>query len=115
MLVDDWSGSDPDRAGHAYAVNVVGSILGPLVSGFCILPWTGEHWGLAIVALPLFAIGFSKAFGPANRKPLTSPPPALPPLLLLLIFTKDYGTKIPPARRAARLRSHRHRHRRRHG
>ena len=31
MLVDDWSGGDPDRAGHAYAVNVVGSILGPLI------------------------------------------------------------------------------------
>ncbi len=93
MLVDDWSGGDPDRAGHAYAVNVVGSILGPLVSGFCILPWTGEHWGLAIVALPLFAIGFSKAFGPANRKPLFAACAAAS--LLLLIFTKDYGTKFP--------------------
>ncbi len=38
MLVDRWSGGDPDRAGSAYAVNVVGCILGPLVSGFLLLP-----------------------------------------------------------------------------
>src|SRR5438270_547452 len=34
MLVDYFSGGDPHRAGSAYAVNVLGCILGPLVSGF---------------------------------------------------------------------------------
>ena len=34
LLVDRWSGGDPDRAGMAYAVNVVGCILGPLIAGF---------------------------------------------------------------------------------
>ena len=94
MLVDQWSGGDPDRAGHAYAVNVLGSILGPLVSGFLVLPFTGEHWGLTIVALPLFAIGIAKAFGSAgNRRGLFAGCAAAS--LLLLIFTKDYGTKFP--------------------
>lgn len=61
MLVDYWSGGDPDRAGHAYAVNVAGSVLGPLLAGFWILPWFGECWGLCVTSLPLLAIGFLAA------------------------------------------------------
>ncbi len=93
MLVDQWSLGDPDRAGRAYAMNVAGSILGPLVSGFCVLPWAGEHWGLCLVALPLFAIGFTQAFSAADRKGLFAV--CVAASLLLLVFTKDYGTKFP--------------------
>jgi predicted membrane-bound spermidine synthase len=64
MLVDRWSGGDPDRAGRAYAINVLGSILGPLVAGFAVLPWVGAHSGLGILALPLFAVGL---FAARNR------------------------------------------------
>ena len=34
MIVDQYSQGDPDRAGSAYAVNIVGCVLGPLISGF---------------------------------------------------------------------------------
>ena len=44
MLVDRWSAGDPDRAGRAYAVNVVGCIAGPLISGFVLLPLAGEEF-----------------------------------------------------------------------
>ena len=88
MLVDRWSGGDPDRAGRAYAVNVVGSILGPLVAGFAVLPWAGERWGLCVVALPLFVIGLRM-----HRSPLYVACVALS--VLLAAFTKDYGTKFP--------------------
>jgi spermidine synthase len=57
MLVDYWSGGDPDRGGRAYAVNVLGAILGPLMAGFLILPWLGDRWGLCVMSLPLFLIG----------------------------------------------------------
>src|SRR5262249_18019173 len=50
MLVDRWSHGDPDRAGRAYAVNVLGSILGPLVAGFALLPALGERWTLLALA-----------------------------------------------------------------
>lgn len=93
MLVDEWSAGDPDRAGRAYAVNVVGSILGPLVSGFCVLPFVDEHWGLCIVALPLFVVAVVKAFGAVNRKLLFAVCAAAS--LLLLIFTEDYGAQFP--------------------
>ncbi len=93
MLVDRWSSGDPDRAGRAYAVNVLGSIFGPLVSGFCILPFVSEHWALFLTALPLFAIGFSRAFGPVNRKGLFAACAAA--AILLLAVTEDYGATFP--------------------
>ncbi len=34
MLVDRWSGGDADRAGKAYAVNVLGCISGPALRQF---------------------------------------------------------------------------------
>jgi spermidine synthase len=57
MLVDRWSGGDPDRAGRAYAINVVGCILGPLLAGFILLPLMSERWVLGIFALPWFLLG----------------------------------------------------------
>lgn len=69
MLVDRWSQGDPDRAGRAYAVNVLGSILGPLVAGFCIIPWAGERWGLCLIALPLFAIGLRSTMRHRRARP----------------------------------------------
>jgi spermidine synthase len=61
MLVDRVSQGNPDSAGRAYAVNVLGSILGPVLAGFCILPWLGERWSLCAIAAPLFAAGFAMA------------------------------------------------------
>src|SRR5215469_5510941 len=56
LLVDRWSEGDPDRAGRAYAINVVGCILGPLLSGFVLLPWIGERWALLVLAMPWFLL-----------------------------------------------------------
>ncbi|HTZ96735.1 MAG TPA: fused MFS/spermidine synthase [Terriglobales bacterium] len=52
MLIDRWSAGDPDRAGSAYAVNVIGCIVGPLLSGFLLLPHMAERWVLIVFALP---------------------------------------------------------------
>jgi predicted membrane-bound spermidine synthase len=102
MLVDRWSGGDPDRAGKAYAINVVGSILGPLVAGFWILPWLGERWGLCAIALPLFAIGVTAAWhrtGPGMRLFGLAPKPLFAATLavsLVLVFgTRGYETVFP--------------------
>jgi spermidine synthase len=56
MLVDGYSSGNPERAGKAYAVNVWGCILGPLLSGFILLPVLGERWSLITLSLPLFAL-----------------------------------------------------------
>lgn len=62
LLVDSWSSGDPDRAGLAYAVNVGGCILGPLIAGFWLLPWLGERRTIFLLSLPLFAIALRTTF-----------------------------------------------------
>ena len=52
QLVDLWSGGDADRAANAYAVNVLGCIVGPLLSAFVLLPLLRERWILYLFALP---------------------------------------------------------------
>ncbi|HEX3739324.1 MAG TPA: hypothetical protein VHV29_06320 [Terriglobales bacterium] len=59
QLVDLWSNGDADRAAHAYAVNVLGCILGPLVAGFILLPRISERWSLFLFAAPWILFGFS--------------------------------------------------------
>jgi spermidine synthase len=56
LLVDRWSGGDPGRAGKAYAVNIIGCILGPLLSGFILLPLIAERWVSFTFALPWFLV-----------------------------------------------------------
>jgi hypothetical protein len=51
MFIDRWSGGDPVRVGSAYAVNILGCILGPLVAGFLLLPWVGEKQALLAFAV----------------------------------------------------------------
>ncbi|MGA3319020.1 MAG: hypothetical protein ABSC64_21600 [Candidatus Korobacteraceae bacterium] len=65
MLVDRFSEGDPDRAGRAYAINIMGCILGPLLSGFVLLPLMSERWALFILALPWLAIGLRRVWSPA--------------------------------------------------
>src|SRR6202140_636987 len=57
MLVDRWAAGDPARAGKAYAVNVLGCILGPLLAGFLLLPWISERWSLVLLSLPWLMFG----------------------------------------------------------
>jgi spermidine synthase len=59
MIMDRFSRGDPDRAGKAYAVNIVGCVLGPLLSGFVLLPFVGERLALCVLALPWFVVGFA--------------------------------------------------------
>lgn len=57
LLVDRWSRGDPGRAGKAYALNVLGCILGPLLSGFVLLPLMSERWVLFVFSLPWLWMG----------------------------------------------------------
>jgi len=61
MLVDRWSAGDPDRAGRAYAVNVVGCIVGPLLAGFILLPLVGEQLAMLLLVLPWFVIALARS------------------------------------------------------
>lgn len=62
MVMDRYSGADPDRAGNGYAVNVIGCVLGPLLSGFILLPLVGERLAVCVLALPWFVLGLVMSF-----------------------------------------------------
>jgi spermidine synthase len=51
-LIDRYAAGQPRRAGRAYAVNVLGCILGPLVGGYLLLPFVSERWALVLLGLP---------------------------------------------------------------
>lgn len=96
MLVDRWSGGDPDRAGRAYAVNVAGCILGPLICGFLLLPLLGERWAVLLLALPWFAMAFPRRRIPSLQPLSRTLAFGLPLLALTVLFgTKDFETQFP--------------------
>jgi len=98
-LVDRWSAGDPDRAGRAYAVNVVGCILGPLLSGFFLLPWFGEQKSMLLLVLPWFAmaIPLARRGGRAPRGLLQTATAGgfIVAALALFSLTQDYEVDYP--------------------
>ncbi len=97
MLVDQYSEGDPDRAGKAYAVNVVGCILGPLIGGFLLLPHLGERWWLILLSLPLFSLLYVFKPGTPESQMRYGPRFYLEiavVALALIIFTRDPNTRF---------------------
>ena len=68
MLVDRYSSGNPSKAGVAYAINVAGCILGPLLAGFGLLPFLSEHWALVILALPWLVLGLAPLLPSARSR-----------------------------------------------
>ena len=56
-LIDRASGGDPRIAGRAYALNVIGCILGPLIASYMLLPLLGAAYSLVLLSVPL--LGFA--------------------------------------------------------
>jgi spermidine synthase len=57
-LIDQDSGGDPAIAGRAYAINVLGCILGPLFASYILLPELGERYGLVLLGIPFVIFYF---------------------------------------------------------
>ncbi len=53
-LIDEYAAGHPTVAGRAYAINVLGCILGPLFASYILLPRFDEHSALILLALPFF-------------------------------------------------------------
>ncbi len=97
-LIDRWSGGEPARAGAAYAINIVGSILGPLLAGFLLLPRVDERLALVVLVLPLFAgslLGVLGSPGESTQRTDMSDGSfcgaAVLASLLVLVSAKSYG------------------------
>jgi predicted membrane-bound spermidine synthase len=94
MLVDRWAGSDPERAGSAYAVNILGCIVGPLLASFLLLPWLSERWALLILASPWLLVGLVPT-RPRGRWLL--PVVALGLGLGVVLISRGYEDQFPQA------------------
>jgi predicted membrane-bound spermidine synthase len=97
MLVDLVSAGNPDRAGTAYAVNTLGCIVGPLLSGFVLLPFLGERWTTVLLILPLFALGAAGHRANAEKSPTRTGAAwpvyaAIVAAVLLIVLTRDFET-----------------------
>lgn len=68
MLIDRYSHGSPVEAGKAYAINIVGCILGPLLAGFGMLPFMSERWALILLALPWLILGIAPLFRGGQTK-----------------------------------------------
>lgn len=95
MLVDLWSGGDPDRAGSAYAVNVLGCIVGPLLSGFLLLPHMAERWVLFVLALPWLVLAmvprWSALAGTQKLRPSPQIASAVPVVMVFVVVFTSRG------------------------
>lgn len=91
MLVDRWSQGNSSKAGFAYAVNVFGCILGPLVAGFLLLPIFSERIVTMLFTLPwLFLAVFTSRYQskPQNLRLMTQTC-----VTILLLFTIIAGAR----------------------
>jgi spermidine synthase len=57
MLVDALGRGDPVRGGRAYALNILGSVIGPLLAAYVLLPTVGARWAMLLLALPYAGFG----------------------------------------------------------
>ncbi len=96
-LVDQISAGDPEKAGRAYALNILGCILGPLVASYLLLPWISSKFAMVLLALPFLAFAFNDAWGLKqifNFKSSTIPLMALALLAQSLFGTVSYEDKL---------------------
>ena len=57
-LIDEYAAGHPAIAGRAYAINVLGCILGPLFASYVLLPWMSEQSALILLGLPFLGFSF---------------------------------------------------------
>ncbi len=78
-LIDQYSQGNPNNAGRAYAINVVGCVIGPLIASYVLLPQWGVKVSLILMAVPfvlLFA-AYARELKGAIRIPATAATAAL--------------------------------------
>ena len=87
-LIDEYAGGNPARAGQAYAINVLGCILGPLLACYVLLPRFSERFALILLSLPFLVFCFQLRRGYSRRLNW-----ALPAILALALAWSAFGTE----------------------
>ena len=58
-LIDQVCQGDPNEAGRAYAINILGGILGPLLAGYFLIPKFGVKSTLVLLSIPYGILFFN--------------------------------------------------------
>jgi spermidine synthase len=103
-LVDGYGGGSPAAAGRAYAINVLGCILGPLFASYLLLPRLSEHYALLLLAAPF--VGFLLFHGKSlvSRIKMALGLTAFAELSIALFVSTSYEEKILRTRPEAIVR-----------
>jgi spermidine synthase len=89
-LIDQSGAGDPANAGKAYALNVFGCILGPLLASYILLPWLRERHALILLSLP-FILFFLLGGPPPKKWQRTGFSVVLASVLVFALFaTEDF-------------------------
>jgi len=93
-LIDEYSCGSPAAAGRAYAINVVGCILGPLFACYVLLPRFSERDALLLLAIPFLAF-FFQGLRSVPRPLFVSLGAATTTLsAVVLFFSQSYEDKV---------------------
>jgi predicted membrane-bound spermidine synthase len=87
-LIDEYADGNPTQAGRAYAINVLGCILGPLLACYVLLPRFSERYSLILLGLPFLVFCFQLRRGFSRRLNW-----ALPAILGLALAWSAFGTE----------------------
>ncbi len=88
--IDELSEGNPNIAGLAYAINLLGCILGPLLVSYVFLPLVGSKFSIILMSLPLFIFFFKK-----NEMIILSRntrQTVLATVFILILITTGFGT-----------------------
>jgi spermidine synthase len=94
-LIDEYASGQPTKAGQAYAINVLGCILGPLFACYILLPHLSERHALILLGLPFFIFYFLVGRAQPRRQQLGWGVMAVVVLVASVFLVRDFeGTLI---------------------
>jgi len=94
-MIDQYAGGHPAAAGRAYALNVVGCILGPLFASYVLLSKISEHAALIMLGLPFFGFCFVIRKSLSVRRRWIFGTVAVTVLLWAAFGSRDFEALVP--------------------
>jgi spermidine synthase len=103
-LIDDVAAGSPSSAGRAYAANVLGCILGPLVASYGLLTILSEGHALMLLGVPFLAFYSVASSAISARRRLGLGLTALAVLALALFFCRSFEEYVFSSDKSMRSR-----------
>lgn len=88
--IDELSQGNPRIVGLAYAINLLGCIIGPIFVSYLLMPLIGSKFSIILLSLPLIVFLFIKNDVIASHQ--SSNRTVLATMLILVLITAGFGT-----------------------